>query len=259
MYSVILAALITTGAEQTQAWHHCHGCWSACSCSCSCYGGYGGYAFWPSCSCYGCSCSGYYASYGCSCYGCSCYGCSCGGGCWSGSALWTVEYSHWCTGCYGSWCSGSAGTGWSYYSGPAYLGGVCSGCCCGGIVVAPAAAPAVAPPPAKAAPSAPAGARVPVSPTSDAQTVATRIAPAAAPARVVVSIPEDAKLWVDQVACPLKGETRTFSTAALSPGSRYFYNLTIESAQGSRETRRIELTPGQTTEVDFRAVATVKR
>ena len=61
MYSVILAALITTGAEQTQAWHchGCHGCWSACSCSCygGCYSGYGGYAFWPSCSCYGrCSC-----------------------------------------------------------------------------------------------------------------------------------------------------------------------------------------------------------
>ena len=91
------------------------------------------------------------------------------------------------------------------------------------------------------------------------QTVATRNGAVAAAAKVVVNIPADSKLWVEEVACPLKGETRSFSTAVLEPGSRYFYNLTVESAQGTRETRRIELSPGQTTEVDFKTVATVKR
>jgi uncharacterized protein (TIGR03000 family) len=91
------------------------------------------------------------------------------------------------------------------------------------------------------------------------QTVASQSA-VAAPAKVVVNVPEDAKLWVGTVACPLTGGTRSFSTAALEPGSRYFYNLTVESAQGARETRRVELSPGRTTEVDFRGnVATVKR
>ena len=125
MYSVILAALITTGTEQTQAWHHCHGC--SCSCSCSCWGGgcwsgHGGYAFWPSCSCSGCWCSGCSCSCSCSCSCFGCSSCSC-----SGPALWTVGYSHWCTGCYGSWCSGYAGTGWTFYSGPTFAGGVCAG------------------------------------------------------------------------------------------------------------------------------------
>jgi uncharacterized protein (TIGR03000 family) len=253
MYSVILAALITTGAEQTQGWHHCHGCHSCYSCGCcSCYGGCwcscGGYAFVPSCSCYGCSC---YSS--CSCYGCcSCY--------CSGPGLWTAEYSHWCTGCYGSWCSGYAGTGWSYYSGPTCAGGVCSGDVCSGGAVYGVVASAPSYDYARASTSAPAVARAPVAPTpSTTQTVATRIAPAASPAKVVVNIPEDAKLWVEEVACPLTGETRTFNTAALEPGNRYFYNLTVESPQGTRETRRVELAPGRTTEVDFRAVATVKR
>jgi uncharacterized protein (TIGR03000 family) len=241
MYSVILAALITTGTEQTQGWHHCHGCYSSCYSSCHC----SGYAFYSGCSCYGYSC------YGCSCYGC----CSCYGGCSCyGPALWTVGYSHWCTGCYGSWCSGYAGTGWSYYSGPIYAGGVPSydGVYASVSTPAPARAQAAAPAPAVAN-------RAPVAPTSDAQTVATRIASAAAPARVVVNLPENSKLWVEQVACPLKGETRSFSTAALEPGSRYYYNLTVESAQGTRESRRIEVAPGRTTNVDFRGVQSVQR
>ena len=251
MYSVILAALITTGAEQSQGWHHCHGCYS-CACSCSCYGGCysgcGGYAFWPSCSCYGCSCYSCYS-------GCSCCSCYC-----SGPALWTVGYSHWCTGCYGSWCSGYACTGWTYYSGPACAGGVCSGVVCSGGVLYGSVASVPSYGYAQAGTSAPAIARAPVAPKAPAmQTVATRGTIVAAAAKVVVNIPADSKLWVEDVACPLKGETRSFSTAALQPGSRYFYNLTVESAQGTRETRRIELSPGQTTEVDFKTVATVKR
>jgi uncharacterized protein (TIGR03000 family) len=253
MYSVILAALVTTGVEQSQGWHHCHGCYS-CHCSCSCYSGCGGYAYWPSCSCscYGCSCSSCYCSCSCS---CSCYsGCSCS---CSGPALWTVGYSHWCTGCYGSWCSGYACTGWTYYSGPTHAGGVCAGDVLYGSIGSAPSGFAQVGTPAPAIARAPAA---PVAPTAPAtQTVATRGSATAAAAKVVVNIPADSKLWVEEVACPLKGETRSFSTAVLEPGSRYFYNLTAESAQGARETRRIELMPGQTTEVDFKIVTSVKR
>src|SRR5262245_2417760 len=65
MYSVVLAAVLTTGAN-TPEWGHgcfgCHGCHG-------CFGCYGGNAF----SCYGCGgCFGCYGCYGC--YG-GCYGC----------------------------------------------------------------------------------------------------------------------------------------------------------------------------------------
>jgi uncharacterized protein (TIGR03000 family) len=291
MYSVILAALISTGTDQTQGWHHCHGCWGChgChSCSCGgCWGGCWGYAY-GGCSCYGCSC------YGCSC-SCSSFGCcSCYSGCSGCTGLWTAGYAHWCTGCYGSWCSGYAGTGWTFYSGPTCAGGVCGGVSGYAAVTtppgyasystpapsyasvpAPSYASVPAPVPsyasvstpvpvvarasaAPAAPVVPAALTTPA-PTNDYQTVAARISPAGAPARVVVNLPIDSKLWVEQVACPLTGERRAFNTASLQPGSRYFYNLTVESVEGTRQTRRIELTPGQTTQVDFRTVATVQR
>jgi uncharacterized protein (TIGR03000 family) len=75
------------------------------------------------------------------------------------------------------------------------------------------------------------------------------------PARVVVSVPENAKLWVEQVLCPLTGEQRAFNTPALQPGNQYYYTLTVELAQGGRESRRVEVQPGRTVEVDFRAFA----
>jgi uncharacterized protein (TIGR03000 family) len=77
----------------------------------------------------------------------------------------------------------------------------------------------------------------------------------ASPARVVVNVPENAKLWVEQVYCPLTGEQRAFNTPALQPGSQYYYTLTVELAQGGRESRRVEVQPGRTVEVDFRAFA----
>src|SRR5439155_1571291 len=61
MYTMILAAMLSGGAQQTQAWH-----WPLAACHGSCYGGS-------------------VANYGCS--GCSgCYGCSGCGGCYGGSA-----------------------------------------------------------------------------------------------------------------------------------------------------------------------------
>ena len=249
MYTVILAALLTTGADQTQGWHRschsCYSCHSSCSCSCYCSG--------CSCYCSGCSCS------------CSCYG-------------------SWCSGCYCSGCSCSCG-GWSYAP-SCYCGGCscyCSGCSCNcdGVIVgsvyssapvvyarAPSAPVVYASVPRSSsvvyasAPktSAPATTTVSVDPSWTAQQTASSVpSTVAAPARVVINVPAAAKLWVENVACPLTGDTRAFSTAALQPGSHYFYNLKVETPEGAQQTRRVELIPGRTTEVDFRTVATVQR
>jgi len=71
-------------------------------------------------------------------------------------------------------------------------------------------------------------------------------------ARVIVHLPADAKLWVDQVACPIPGPTRSFDTPVLVPGGQYAYTLTVELPDGNRENRRVTMTAGRVIEVEFR-------
>ena len=87
MYSVVLAAMLTTGSTAPawggSGWYNYGGCYG---CRGSCHGCYGS-------SCYGC-CGGCYGCYGC--YGCcgGCYGC-CGGcyGCWGMVVVQPVVYA----------------------------------------------------------------------------------------------------------------------------------------------------------------------
>ena len=239
MYSVVLATMLTAGA-QTTSWHFhhrghgCHGChynaFSVCSgCHSYCSGCYGG----------GCWCSGSW-----------CHGCNggWGRGCWSS-----------CSGCFGGW-SGCHGC----------FGGVvngCSGCYASG--VANGGAEAVGRPRADA-------------PSDDAERKAVedllrRLRDqkkrererkrdddnqvSAAPARIVVKLPAQARLWVDQVACPLQGTERSFDTPALEPGQRYAYTLRVEVERDGRraeETRRVPLVAGQRVEVNFDNVGAVR-
>ncbi len=92
MYSLVLAAMLTAGAD-APAWGRgcCGGCCGGCY---GCYGGCRG--GWGCCGCYG-GCCGCYGG-GCyGCYGGGCYGCGggyaygCYGGCYGGG----------CYGCYG--------------------------------------------------------------------------------------------------------------------------------------------------------------
>ena len=79
-------------------------------------------------------------------------------------------------------------------------------------------------------------------------------ATAPAPAHIVVKLPEDARLWVDDTACPLTSSTRTFDTPELKPGQVYYYNLRAEVTRGGRpvsETKRATLRAGQETVIEF--------
>jgi uncharacterized protein (TIGR03000 family) len=71
---------------------------------------------------------------------------------------------------------------------------------------------------------------------------------------VTIKLPAQARLWVDQVPCPLEGTVRSFDTPVLQPGQRYFYTLRIEverDGQRVEESRRVPFAAGQRVEVDF--------
>jgi uncharacterized protein (TIGR03000 family) len=83
-------------------------------------------------------------------------------------------------------------------------------------------------------------------------------------ARVVVTLPTDARLWVENVECPLTSAVRSFNTPPLNSNQRYSYNLKVEvvrDGQTVSETQRVVITPGQESRVDFNntAVGTAAR
>ena len=82
-----------------------------------------------------------------------------------------------------------------------------------------------------------------------------------AKARIVVRLPADARLWVDQVECPLAGTVRAFDTPNLDPQQNYLYTLRIaveRNGQVVQDVRRVPLTPGERIEVDFTDIGALR-
>ncbi|MCS7046137.1 MAG: hypothetical protein NZO58_07260, partial [Gemmataceae bacterium] len=194
MYSVVLATMLTAGGQATTFCHHrhwCHGCHTVYySCHVSCH---------SFCSC---SCS-WWCHGGSGCYCSSCHCCN----------AYVVVLGSWCHGC--STCSCSC---WCSCSCAAW----CHGC-----------TSTVAAQPSQDRPSTD-------GPRTDEERKAVeellkrlreskkdktpRENEAATPgtkARLIVSVPADARLWVDSVECPLPGPTRTFETPQLNPELTY--------------------------------------
>jgi uncharacterized protein (TIGR03000 family) len=74
------------------------------------------------------------------------------------------------------------------------------------------------------------------------------------PARVTVRLPADAQLWVNDVACPLTSDTRSFVTPRLERGQRYSYTLRAEVRRDGRpvtQTRRVNIAAGRQVNVRF--------
>jgi len=195
---------------------------SAPDCHWGCGGCYG------CCGCYGgCyGCSGCYGCYGCcggcwGCYGCygGCYGCY--GGCYG---------CHGCYGCYG--CSGCYG-----YA-PAYV-----------TPVVPEAAPLAAPP---AAPPAPPEA----APAPKKEGSGTTVLPNKA--RVIVQVPADAKLFIDDQLMRATSERRVFNTPALDVVQEYFYDVRAEVVRNGKtysETKRVIVKAGAEVRTSFVSLA----
>jgi len=226
MYSIILATMLTT-TTASPAWgaHGCNG-------YTSCYGGHGlfhgGCAGWH---------SGYGGGYG------SCYGCY-------GSAYHVIPigaYSAYstgcsgvfgsCHGCYGS-CFGCWGSGYGYPGN--YYGGVWGA----NYMNTPAVAP-----PAEAKPE--------PKKKTDAKTSALTDGIA----RITVELPEDAKLTVNGVACPLTTSKRILETPELQAGQTYYYTLeakVIRNGETIAESRRVVFESDKNVRVDFTKLGTIQ-
>jgi uncharacterized protein (TIGR03000 family) len=221
-------AALTSGTETPDFGHRRGGC-------CGCYAGWGG--------CYGgygCHHGGYYGAYGWGgCYSFGCWGCWCSGsggyggyggwgGChgggWgcAGGGYGCYASSIWsCTGCYGGW------SGYSMpYAGMPYTQGVPVGP--GGTVV-----PEQLPKPGKG------------------EGTSTR-------GRLVVEVPEDATLYIDDQPMKTKAARRVFKTPPLDRTQTYYYILRAEVTRDGRplsETVRVLIRPGQEAYATFPTLA----
>lgn len=237
MYSVVLATMIAAGSTTPAFCHSSHfRCHSSCyvtcatySCHSACYSGYAGY-------------SGY-ASYGC--YS-SCHSCH------HRPLLW----HHHCH----SYCS-------SYVT-------PCSSCCAR-VYYAPCTCSTSFAVPATGS-SAPTVVPVPQSNSAEVDALRREIEalrakvkksePVPAPkqqeegaapgrnSRIIVSLPADAKLFVDNVECPLVGGVRAFNTPNLDPSRVYMYTMRVELArdgQTMRDAQQITIVPGVDVQVNF--------
>ena len=154
------------------------------------------------------------------CHGCtgwSCHGCAgCCGGCHGGYA---------CTGGCAGGCHG------------AVVVGGCWGGCTGGAMMAPAAGPA-------AMPKAPEKVPAPKATTPEKE------AALPAPATIIVSLPAEAKLTIDDAATTSTGAVRTFVSPNLDNGRDYHYDLKAE-VDGKTLTKRITVRAGEETRVEI--------
>jgi uncharacterized protein (TIGR03000 family) len=77
---------------------------------------------------------------------------------------------------------------------------------------------------------------------------------APAPARLVVKLPEDARLFVDDDPCPLTSARRAFDTPQLQPGVTYQYTIRAELTRDGRAvkaSKRVLVRAGEETIVEF--------
>jgi uncharacterized protein (TIGR03000 family) len=82
----------------------------------------------------------------------------------------------------------------------------------------------------------------------------TTVQEAPAPAHLTVQLPESARLFVDDIACPQTSRKRSFDTPKLEPGKTYYYTLRAElvrDGQTVSESRRVDVKAGKEINVSF--------
>lgn len=227
MYSVILAAVLTTGGSTAQ-WHG-HGC----------HGNSWGWGSFNYCSgCFGCAGYGCYGCYG----GAGCYGSwgyYGGYGNYAHPAAYAMYGTYWyCTGGYGYApaiaCYGGLGCygGWSGY-GPALPG----------TVVNPS--PATTPTRPQTQPKMKfEDAPVPKAPEKMPEEVRN----SQPRGTVVVEVPADAKVYIDGKLMRSTSTPRVFHTPPLQADETYFYDIRADVVRDGKtvsQSQRVIINPGQ--------------
>jgi uncharacterized protein (TIGR03000 family) len=83
----------------------------------------------------------------------------------------------------------------------------------------------------------------------------------AAPAHVVVRLPADARLFINDDACPLTSAERSFDTPDLERGMTYHYTIRAEVTREGRAvtaSKRVTVEAGKDTVVEFGDLATAE-
>lgn len=74
--------------------------------------------------------------------------------------------------------------------------------------------------------------------------------------RIIIEVPEDAKVFVDDMPTKASGTTtRVFTTPALEPGNTYYYIVRVETVEDGNtiaETQRLVFRPGAEVRAAFR-------
>jgi len=84
-------------------------------------------------------------------------------------------------------------------------------------------------------------------------------------AQITVRLPADARLYVDNVFCPLTSSTRSFPTPPLQPGRDFYYTLRAEVTRNGEtlvRSQRVTVGAGRQVNVefnDFESVRTAQR
>ena len=234
MYGIVLMAAMTGGVEAPEFGRRCSGCSSCSSCS-SC---------WSCSSCSSCSsCKGTRVRRS------KCSGCS---SCWSCSGSCHVSYSSCYSSCYGSChsygCHTSYGTCHGYGCTMSY--GTCHGYGCATSYGCTMAAPVIehAAPPAK-----PEGGKTIETPKGAEANVA-------APARIIVSLPADAKLMVDGTPTTSTTANRVFESPTLPAGKAFSYELKAEYNRDGKPVvvaKNVKISAGATVNVSLFETAAV--
>jgi uncharacterized protein (TIGR03000 family) len=184
------------------------------------------------CGCYG----GCYGGWGGGC--CGCYGGGFGayGGCWGGYGGWG------CGGCYGGMGYGGyaygGGYGGGYYGGVTYPGMTMPGATGTGTGTGTGTT----------------GEQL-GTPTEDTKKKQGMLTPSRA--KLVVELPADAKLYIDDLPMKTTSGVRSFNTPTLEPGQIYYYMVRAEVVRDGKpvtETRRVLVRAGQTARASFKDI-----
>jgi uncharacterized protein (TIGR03000 family) len=151
---------------------------------------------------------------------------------------------------YGAAYGSCAGTGWGGYYPWDYSSSGCSGCAgsygAGSpYFVTPVAPPAAQPPVREET--------VPLPKKLGQESLAPH------KARLIVEVPADSKVYVDDQAMKTPSETRVYQTPDLEPGQIYYYEVRVEMERDGKvisETKRVVLRAGQEVLADFKDMAT---
>jgi uncharacterized protein (TIGR03000 family) len=74
-------------------------------------------------------------------------------------------------------------------------------------------------------------------------------------AKLIVTLPANAKLFIDDMPMKSAAGTRSFNTPSLEPGQAYYYMVRVETVRDGKtisETRRVIVRAGRIARADFR-------